>query len=120
MLSLISSLQWLRRLWTGLRGRKGRIPCLRVEDLPENLDSNIFYIVFDSGRPWHASMSCPCGCGEAIHLNLLPDERPRWQIQEHLDGTASATPSIWRTQGCRSHFWLQRGRIMWAGSDRSD
>ena len=120
MLSLISSLQWLRRLWTGLRGRKGRIPCLRVEDLPENLDSHIFYIVFDSGRPWHASMSCPCGCGEAIHLNLLPDERPRWQIQEHFDGTASATPSIWRTQGCRSHFWLQRGRIMWAVSDRSD
>ncbi|MDM9644782.1 DUF6527 family protein [Rhizobium sp. S163] len=22
-------------------------------------------------------------------------------------------PSVWRNSGCRSHFWVRRGRIAW-------
>ncbi|MGE0288414.1 MAG: DUF6527 family protein [Bradyrhizobium sp.] len=58
-------------------------------------------------------MMCPCGCGEVIELNLLQQARPCWNAQEHQNGTVSVTPSVWRRKGCRSHFWLRRGRIDW-------
>ncbi|WP_425373246.1 DUF6527 family protein, partial [Klebsiella pneumoniae] len=34
-----------------------------------------------------------------------------------VDGKGRPTlyPSIWRTTGCRSHFWVRIGRIHWCG-----
>ncbi|MGD9420073.1 MAG: DUF6527 family protein [Verrucomicrobiota bacterium JB025] len=59
-------------------------------------------------------MLCPCGCGCLIHLNLLFDlSRPRWDVRQEADGSATITPSIWRNNGCRSHFVLRHGRIRW-------
>jgi hypothetical protein len=49
-----------------------------------------------------------------LHMNLLTDERPCWQVTRHQDGTATLHPSVWRQKGCYSHFWLRRGRIHWS------
>ncbi|WP_236819161.1 DUF6527 family protein [Alicyclobacillus ferrooxydans] len=58
-------------------------------------------------------MLCPCGCGEVLHMSLHPDGRPRWELTRHPDGTVSLSPSVWRKVGCRSHFFLERGRVRW-------
>jgi len=84
---------------------------LQVLDEPEERHQGVLYVVGDPNRPWLAVMSCPCRCGEAIHLNLLAGTRPRWTVAEDPDGLVSLFPSVWRTAGCRSHFIVRAGRI---------
>lgn len=115
----------LSKWWNVLRGwlsgwprrRPALVRALRVEEIPEVLDGMILYAVGEAEYLWFAALVCPCGCGETLHMSLLPDERPRWRLTEHSDGTASLTPSVWRVKGCRSHFWLQRGKIEWCPKD---
>jgi hypothetical protein len=82
-------------------------------DIPKNLSSKTIYIVQEEGYLWSASMLCPCGCGEALHMNLIPDERPCWRLTKHQDGTISLHPSIWRKKGCCAHFWFKKGKVKW-------
>lgn len=83
------------------------------EDLPTRPKHKTLYIVLEDDLPWSVGMMCPCGCGAIIHLNLLPDERPRWKVINHDDNKVSLTPSIWRTVNCRSHFWFRENRVYW-------
>jgi len=85
----------------------------RVEEFPDKLDAWKVYLAGEGDNLWAAAMICPCGCGDVIELNLLPQARPRWTAQEHLDGTVSLEPSVWRRKGCRSHFVVRHGRIDW-------
>jgi len=84
-----------------------------VEDLPDEVQSGRVYLIGDPGVPWSAALVCPCGCGEVIRLSLIPDDRPRWRATTHEDGLVTLEPSVWRIKGCRSHFLLQRGRVVW-------
>lgn len=81
-------------------------------DKPEQPLPHAVYIVGER-RPWLLIMLCPCGCEARIHLNLLPEDLPFWRVTQHSDGTLSVHPSIWRTTGCRSHFFLRRSSIVW-------
>lgn len=83
------------------------------EDLPQWLDRKTIYIVREDGFLWHASMLCPCGCGELLHMNLIPSDRPCWQLTKHQNRTVTLYPSIWRKKGCYSHFWFRHGRVLW-------
>jgi hypothetical protein len=52
-------------------------------------------------------------------MNLIPDERPCWQLMRHPDGTATLHPSVWRKKDCGSHFWFRRGRVKsWRSDER--
>lgn len=82
-------------------------------DLPATLRKNIVYVVLDDGEPWYLSLICPCGCKSVLHMNLLPDERPCWGVCDQKDGTVTIEPSIFRGVGCKSHFWVRRGKIEW-------
>ncbi len=82
-------------------------------DLPLTLERNILYVVHEDGYLEHASMICPCGCKNKLHMNLIPDERPLWRLENYENGTVSLHPSVWRRTGCRSHFWLRNSRIVW-------
>lgn len=96
----------------------GRRPAIRVVIsegmLPSNLKERTLYVVTEDGVPWQAALICPCGCGENLDLNLLTDERPCWRVSVGPDGAASLAPSVWRTEGCRSHFFVREGEIVWA------
>jgi hypothetical protein len=85
----------------------------RVADLPESPMPSIFYVAGEGSRAWGAAILCPCGCGDRIDLNLLKQVRPCWAFEEHPDGTVSVMPSVWRQKGCRSHFFVRRGKIDW-------
>ena len=96
-----------------------RYRLVRVQELPDRLKSRRVYAEAEGVDLWFATMLCPEGCGESIHLSLVPGDYPRWHLIEHSDGTVSLQPSVWRTKGCRSHFVLQRGRVLWCHESTS-
>lgn len=122
MNALIAFLVWLwslltylpRRLLAAFVPRQDTIyRAMRVEDFPDALSPGRVYLAGEGDNLWAATMRCPCGCGDVIELNLLPQVRPCWAVDEHADTTLTLTPSVWRQKGCRSHFILKGGRIVW-------
>jgi len=112
-------MSWLHRIWRRIRQRfDPPYRTIIVQDsLPGKLHRRRLYIVEEDGFQEQAALVCPCGCKQILHLNLLTDERPCWQVKQHQDGTATLQPSVWRRKGCRSHFWLRSGRITWCLRD---
>ena len=87
------------------------------DDEPDQLERYRIYLLGAAGAAWSASLICPCGCGEIIRLSLLPDDRPGWRAEVNAGGLVTLHPSIWRVRGCRSHFFIREGRVLWAGPD---
>ena len=68
------------------------------------------YIIGAYRQPQYAVFQCPCGCGRIVELNLNKESSPSWALKWHVLGTISFSPSIWRKDGCRSHFFLKKVR----------
>lgn len=94
------------------RFSRGKYTFCYVEEPPENLKPNTLYIVKDGKEPDSLIFNCPCGCGNRIELNLLPDCSPRWVLKIKRK-KISISPSVWATRGCRSHFWIRDGKVEW-------
>lgn len=112
----------LRNLWWRLVERSGLRTGFAteiVDDLPDSLAPARLYLIGDPPRPWSAAMLCPCGCAATIQLSLVAKDKPSWQVRRHFYGSVTLRPSIWRTRGCRSHFHLRHGRIVWSRSAAS-
>jgi hypothetical protein len=75
--------------------------------------AGIVYVLGDAGWPWCAMFLCPCGCRDVICLSLVQEDRPRWRVRAHANWRASVYPSVWRVAGCRSHFIIRRGKVIW-------
>jgi len=82
-------------------------------NLPKNLNQKVVYIIGVKGNEWLAVLSCPCGCGSKIQLNLLKEEKPFWTWGVNERGAPTLSPSVWRTVGCKSHFFVRAGAIQW-------
>jgi hypothetical protein len=106
-------LRWLERFFRKTKDSAEQFRWERVESLPDVLQEKRLYLIGDDDCMWAAAMVCPCGCRSTIHLSLAPDCRPSWRVRQHRNGTVSLLPSVWRTVGCRSHFVLYKGRIVW-------
>lgn len=110
-------MSWARILWGWVAGLFRRRPrpwsTAAADDVPEAPRPETLYLVGEEQYLWSAAFLCPCGCGELVQLNLLPEARPRWAVERHADGTVTLSPSVWRVRGCKSHFFLRRGRIEW-------
>lgn len=80
-----------------------------VEYIPEKLEPGVLYI---SRKYRTASHLCGCGCGFKVVTPLNPAQ---WKLTDHGQ-TVSLFPSIgnWSFP-CKSHYWIDRGRIQWAG-----
>lgn len=80
-----------------------------VEFIPEELEEGVIYVSLEHATATHL---CACGCGSEVVTPISPTD---WQVI--FDGeTVSLKPSIgnWSLP-CGSHYWLQRGRVHWAG-----
>lgn len=64
------------------------------------------------GQPRWFVLSCPCGCGDEISVNLDPRTGPAWRTYQTSRGF-TLFPSIWRESGCKSHFIIWEDRILW-------
>ena len=86
---------------------------INVEEFPNNVNEKTIYIVGDIKEPWLLAFSCPCGCHNLIQLNLLKEAKPRWKFQIVNKSKITISPSIWRTSGCKSHFFIHKSKIDW-------
>ena len=101
------------RNWWGKRFDRPYQTHIIEGNLPERLRHKAIYLVQEHGYAERVSMICPCGCQQVLHMNVMPDDHPCWQVTTHPDQTISLHPSVWRKIGCKSHFWFQKGRIYW-------
>jgi len=117
MAKRIKILQKAQNLWRKLR-RGPDITVVRIEamsELPDQLLKQKLYVVGGASPKW-AMLSCPCGCGERIDVNLMQNRKPFWRLTVRKE-RATLYPSLWMARGtCRSHFWVKDGRIDWARS----
>ena len=85
---------------------------VEVRDVPEIVKLHTLYVIGERNTFWLAVLRCPCGCNEYIQLPLSGKSGPVWALTgSHTRPTLS--PSIHRTVGCRSHFFIRGGRISW-------
>lgn len=104
--------RWFRRL-RGKYGPARRLQIIEGDNLPSDLPLRDLVLTRDQGDHWSVGMRCPCGCGDTIELMILREARPRWDISVNKAGRPSLHPSVWRKSGCKSHFWVREGRILW-------
>lgn len=86
-----------------------KIKLQRVHYMPKELQPGVLYVSEEFGTAAHL---CACGCGAKIRTPLGPTE---WSFTDTALGP-SLDPSIgnWQ-QSCKSHYWIHRGEIIWAG-----
>jgi hypothetical protein len=97
----------------GRRLRRGATYAVeKVQEIPDRIEGHTLYLV-GLTKPWSAALLCPCGCGEVIHISLLENDAPSWRLDLTEANSPSLAPSIWRKEGCQSHFFLRSGRIVW-------
>ncbi len=87
---------------------------IEVEDLPDFLEPNFFYLIGKYPHTWSLAFLCPCNCSEVIQLNLLKEASPKWSFNLNWDGSFKISPSVWRKIGCRSHFFIRNDRLIWS------
>jgi hypothetical protein len=79
-----------------------------VDLLPDRLDEGILYVCVQYATSAH---NCFCGCRREV---VTPIHPTKWKLT--FDGiSVSLSPSIgsW-SLACKSHYWLQDGRVSWA------
>jgi len=89
---------------------------LIVEDNPSNETLKKRQIIIVGGlnyMKW-VYLLCPCGCNQIIMLSLNKTNRPRWSIEIDCFGRPTIHPSINQLSGCKSHFWIKKGKVHWA------
>jgi len=70
-----------------------------------------FALVVPDRTPKSLVFQCPCGCGDVISLNLMRGSTRAWRLSISRGGRLSLSPSVDRTTGCRSHFWIIDGEV---------
>tara|TARA_Y100001938_G_scaffold149719_1_gene237605 strand:+ start:870 stop:1205 length:336 start_codon:yes stop_codon:yes gene_type:complete len=90
-----------------------RLVVIDGDVLPKKLPRRNIVLLRDGGEDWSVGFRCPCGCGRTIELLLIEEARPRWNYTVESGGLPTLHPSVWLKTGCKSHFWLRRGRIQW-------
>jgi hypothetical protein len=81
----------------------------RVQYMPKELEPGLLYV---SEQYEVAGHLCACGCGNKVVTPLGPTE---WSFEDTNRGPTLA-PSIGSWQlPCKSHYWITRGEVRWAG-----
>ncbi len=88
-MNLLASLQgYWKRLWR--KQTLGKLCYVEsMQAIPDRL-GRLGYIV-GTVKPKWVIMSCPCGCGERIDVNLMQSRHPHWKLQVQ-NGAISLRP----------------------------
>jgi hypothetical protein len=86
-----------------------------VEKTPKNDEvvEGQFIVVVHKENPYWTVFRCPCGCQDVISLAMQAPHQPRWYLDVGRENRPSLHPSIWRSTGCMSHFWVRDGYVNW-------
>ncbi len=80
---------------------------------PSNIKNRNIYLAQEDGENWAVAFRCPCGCGDRLELQLVPELSPNWRLTIEGKKYPTLYPSVWRKNGCKSHFWVKCGHIHW-------
>lgn len=89
-----------------------------IEDNPSECDisKNTIYIVGGINYVKWVYFRCPCGCNQVLMLSLSKNKFPSWSISLDKYNRPTIYPSVDVKFGCYSHFWLKKGKIIWANN----
>lgn len=82
--------------------------------VPGQVAEGRLFIVGNNGFNKWIFLKCPCGCCDLLTLSLMKSHNPNWKL--HFDWLNRPTlyPSIRKIDGCKSHFWIIKGKLRWA------
>lgn len=103
---------WWRSFTASLAPRRS-LKILEGDTLPDKLPRRDLVLMRDDDDDWSVGLRCPCGCGQRLELMVLKDVRPRWDVIFDKQRCPTLHPSVWLRTGCRSHFWVRQGKIVW-------
>jgi len=88
---------------------------IEVAMTPSNSDvkEDQLLAVVHKGKVLWTLFRCPCGCDDVVSLPMQPPKQPRWRIDSSPGSPPSLYPSVWRSKGCFSHFYITDGRVIW-------
>jgi hypothetical protein len=72
-------------------------------------------VIVDREGPRWLILSCPCGCGAELPINLDRRAGPAWRLYVSPKKGVSVYPSVWRDTDCKSHFIIWRNKILMMG-----
>ena len=107
---------WFLRQWLKFKEWARPYRSLLViagDGLPSSLPPRDLVLLTEDGEPWSVAMMCPCGCGQRVELPLLRKVSPRWSLQVDKLRRPTLLPSVWLRDGCRSHYFVRSGRVVW-------
>lgn len=111
---------WMRYLFSSKSKTKkssGRyFQFVRTNEIPEKLDPTLIYILNEGLMDEALYFKCPCNCDSNIELNLLKDSSPLWNYYITKQNQITISPSVWRNTGCRSHFFIRSGNVVWTNN----
>lgn len=84
-----------------------------IDDVPDEPKEKVIYFVGEKDYYWQFVMICPCGCNSLLHMNLMKDQEPHWMYKVD-NNFITIIPSIDRKVGCKSHFFIRSGKVIWA------
>ena len=103
---------WFRQAKAFLT-RRANLMIIEGDTLPSELPPGKIVLASENGQEVCVGMRCPCGCGYGIQLAIFNGASPRWRLSEDKRGRVTLEPSIHLKRGCRSHFWLRAGKVVW-------
>lgn len=87
-----------------------------ISDVSSKLKQSGDAVLVFRGSPRLLVIKCPCGCGDEIKINLDKRTGPAWKIYCH--DSITVYPSVWRDNGCKSHFIIWKNNICWCGGKK--
>lgn len=83
------------------------------DSLPPQMPIRSIVVTVEDEEIWCVGLKCPCGCGYTIELPIIKEAKPRWDLNINLQNQISLYPSVFLKKGCKSHFWVKNGKIIW-------
>jgi hypothetical protein len=106
----------LERRWRDLKERAAgprRLVRMEGDVPPKKMPARDLVLLSERGEQWSVAMRCPCGCGDNVELLLIAEAKPRWNLNVDRKGRPTLHPSVWRREGCLSHYFVRDGKVVW-------
>lgn len=83
------------------------------DSLPKQMPLRTIVVAAEDDEFWCVGLKCPCGCDYTIELPVIKEAKPRWDIKFNSQNKISLHPSVFLKKGCKSHFWIKNGKVVW-------
>ncbi len=74
--------RWILVLWSQIAPRR-KLIVFEGDTPPSKINSRNLFIAREDGEDWAVAFKCPCGCGDRLELQLVPEVKPNWSLQEN-------------------------------------